>query len=186
VIRVVDGDTIETSAGRIRLIGIDTPERGDCNYESAASELASALAAHGNQVVLVPGARDDQDRYGRLLRYVETPAGDDINLHMVATGYAIARYDSRDGYGSHTRESAYVAADAASTAPGCERATGGGPAVAPPAPAPAAPLAGGGEPWNQPGPDLDCKDIGQPVTITGPDYHNLDGDGDGFACESYR
>ncbi len=27
---VVDGDTIETSAGTVRIIGIDAPERGEC------------------------------------------------------------------------------------------------------------------------------------------------------------
>jgi Tfp pilus assembly protein FimV len=42
----------------------------------------------------------------------------------------------------------------------------------------------GNEPWNMPGPDLDCADIGHQVTITGPDYHDLDRDGDGIACES--
>ncbi len=41
------------------------------------------------------------------------------------------------------------------------------------------------EPWNRPGPDLDCVDIGHSVRITGPDYHNLDRDGDGIGCESY-
>ena len=44
---------------------------------------------------------------------------------------------------------------------------------------------GSDEPWNVPGPDLDCVDIGHSVRITGPDYHNLDRDGDGIGCESY-
>jgi hypothetical protein len=41
----------------------------------------------------------------------------------------------------------------------------------------------GAEVWNSPGPDLDCSDIGHPVTITGTDYHGLDADGDGIGCE---
>jgi hypothetical protein len=41
----------------------------------------------------------------------------------------------------------------------------------------------GAEVWNLPGPDLDCSDIGHPVTITGTDYHGLDADGDGIGCE---
>lgn len=47
------------------------------------------------------------------------------------------------------------------------------------------PSSGGGEPWNSPGPDLDCGDIGHTVYINGPDYHRLDRDGDGVGCESY-
>lgn len=190
VTRVVDGDTIETSLGTIRLIGIDTPERGECNYDTATAELEGALAAHGNQVVLAAGATDDSDRYGRLLRYVDTPSGEDLNLHMINTGLANARYDSRDGYGRHPRETSYVAADAVNAAPGCAPVpvpSTPPPAPPPPAQVPPAPLAAPvGEPWNRPGPpDLDCSDIGQRVFITGPDYHRLDGDGDGIGCESY-
>ena len=40
--------------------------------------------------------------------------------------------------------------------------------------------------WNRPGPDLDCADIPtkfKPVRITGPDYHRLDRDGDGWGCD---
>ena len=33
---------------------------------------------------------------------------------LVAEGYAVARYDSRDGYGPHEREAAYVSLDEAS------------------------------------------------------------------------
>jgi hypothetical protein len=45
--------------------------------------------------------------------------------------------------------------------------------------------AGSAEPWNSPGPDLDCADVGRKVRITGPDYHRLDADGDGWGCDSY-
>jgi len=34
--------------------------------------------------------------------------------------------------------------------------------------------------------DLNCKDIKQYVTVLGYDQYNLDGDGDGGGCESYR
>lgn len=33
-------------------------------------------------------------------------------------------------------------------------------------------------------PDLDCPDVGGPVTVTGSDPHGLDADGDGSGCES--
>ena len=190
VLDVVDGDTIETTVGTVRLIGIDTPEVGECNYEAATNELRGAIQANGNQVVLLTGKTEDKDKYGRLLRYVDTVDGVDLNGHMVTTGLAIARYDSRDGYGWHPRESAYIAADAANNAPGCEVTPTPQPTpvtpvppVAPVEPEPQQPTSG--EPWNQPGPDLDCADIGHVVFITGTDYHKLDRDGDGVGCESY-
>ncbi|MCB9412670.1 MAG: thermonuclease family protein [Actinobacteria bacterium] len=120
VTKVIDGDTIDTTAGRVRLIGIDTPERGDCNYGAASDELAGKISEQSDQVVLVrSGGGDDVDRYGRLLRYVDTIGGQDLNLHMITSGYAVTRYDSRDGYARHDREDTYVAADEASPAKPC-------------------------------------------------------------------
>lgn len=119
VTNVIDGDTIDTTAGRVRLIGIDTPERGDCNYEPAADELLRVIAEQSDQVVLVRGGTDDTDRYDRLLRYVDTVGGRDLNLHMITSGYATARYDSQDGYPRHDREDAYRAADLTAQAQSC-------------------------------------------------------------------
>ncbi len=117
VTTIVDGDTIDVSGvGRVRLIGIDTPERGACGYESATLALAALIL--DEHVTLVSGASEDVDRYGRRLRYVD--AGPvDAGLSMIRDGWAIARYDSRDGYGRHSREDQYVAADRASPDRGC-------------------------------------------------------------------
>jgi len=116
VVNIVDGDTVDvlSSSGveeRIRVVGIDTPEQGQCGFEEAADALARLVA--GQTVTLVAGARDDRDRYGRLLRYLDVGTVD-AGLELIRAGHAIARYDSRDGYGRHPREGAYVAADAAS------------------------------------------------------------------------
>lgn len=117
VTNVVDGDTVDVEGvGRIRVIGIDTPERGACGYESATQ--AMSVLVLGRPVTLTPGAVDDADRYGRLLRYVDVGSRD-AGLSLIADGWAIARYDSRDGYGAHTREDEYVAADEASADLGC-------------------------------------------------------------------
>jgi endonuclease YncB( thermonuclease family) len=111
VTSVVDGDTLDLSDGTvIRLIGIDTPERDQCGYGDATAVMAGLVT--GFDITLLPGARDDVDKYGRLLRYVEAN-GIDVNLAMIESGRAIARYDGRDGYGEHPRQSAYVAADEA-------------------------------------------------------------------------
>lgn len=116
VTKVVDGDTVDvvSSAGqqeRIRVIGIDTPEQGECGFAEASAALGKMVQS--KVVTLVPGARDDRDRYDRLLRYLDVD-GRDAGLELIRGGYAIARYDSRDGYGRHSREDAYVAADLAS------------------------------------------------------------------------
>jgi endonuclease YncB( thermonuclease family) len=117
VTHVVDGDTVDVEGvGRIRVIGIDTPERGACGYDSAT--LAMAALVLGESVTLVPGAAEDVDRYGRLLRYVDV-AGTDAGLSLIEDGWAIARYDSRDGYGAHPREASYVAADQSAEDLGC-------------------------------------------------------------------
>jgi endonuclease YncB( thermonuclease family) len=111
VTKVIDGDTVEVSTGeRVRIIGIDTPESGQCGFNEAAN--AMRLLVQGKAVTLSSGARDDRDGYGRLLRYVDVGTVD-AGLAMIQRGLAVARYDSRDGYGAHQREHVYVTTDAA-------------------------------------------------------------------------
>jgi micrococcal nuclease len=87
VSRVVDGDTFYCTDGvRVRLIGIDAPERAQ---GGAAREAASALRRR-----LPAGARvrleqdvTPRDRYGRLLAYVW--AGDSlVNEALLREGWA--------------------------------------------------------------------------------------------------
>lgn len=81
---VVDGDTIDTTAGRVRILGVNAPERGERCYGESKEFLKSLL---GSSVKL---ERDfiGKDRYGRLLRYVH--ANVSIPLEMVRKGYAKA------------------------------------------------------------------------------------------------
>lgn len=97
---VIDGDTIDVAgpdggAARVRLLGINTPEvehedaEAQCGGEAAADRLAELLP-EGTAVQLVADSRADaEDRYGRLLRYVETDAGD-AGATLVSEGYAYA------------------------------------------------------------------------------------------------
>lgn len=172
---VTDGDTLVLSNGEsVRLVGIDAPETGDCGSIRAEEMLAELTL--GKRVTLETPVRD-RDKYDRLLRYVDIGTVD-AGMRLIKRGLAIARYDSRDGYERHARQPSYVRADAASPAVVC----------APP-PADPVPFAGGGSncaPGYSPciasyPPDLDCADTG-PVTVTGPDPHGLDADGDGVAC----
>lgn len=178
VVRVVDGDTVTLGNGdTVRLGGIDAPEVGECGYKRARNKLSELVL--GKQVSL--GATDeDHDQYGRLLRYVDVD-GTDSGLRLIKDGLSIARYDSRDGYGFHPREPAYIKADQASKAYICAKPV---PLVAQPKPKTNKNCAPGYSPCIPPyPPDLNCPDIGHPVTVTGSDPHGLDRDGDGIACE---
>ena len=109
VIRVIDGDTVVISGDeRVRLIGIDTPENGQCGFDEAKQALEKLLAS--GSATFYSGTTSDKDKYDRLLRYIEVE-GIDVGLNLISNGFAIARYDSRDGYGPHDRESEYVSAD---------------------------------------------------------------------------
>lgn len=126
VTRVVDGDTLEVTGAAasetVRILGIDTPERGECGFTPAATRLSGILGRAAAVTLSTAGSgKDDRDRYDRILRYVDA-GGVDVGLALIQQGLAIARYDSRDGYGAHPRERAYVAADEAAPAAGCPAA----------------------------------------------------------------
>jgi len=107
--KVIDGDTIELENGeRVRLLGIDTPER----YESSKldkdaersgkdkktiqklGELAAIYTKkliEGKKVIIAPEpGHEDKDKYGRLLRYVYLEDGTFVNKKIVEEGYANA------------------------------------------------------------------------------------------------
>lgn len=142
---VVDGDTVTTSAGTVRLIGIDTPERGQCGHDEAAAVI-SALVSPGDPVTLeLPEGENDADAHGRLLRYVATRDGVDLGLAQLEAGNAVARYDSTDGYPAHPREAAYRAAQRATL--GRDGSVVTSTCAEPATPAPPATAPDPGEPW---------------------------------------
>lgn len=114
---VVDGDTIETTAGTVRIIGIDAPERGECGHDEASAAIGSLLSGGDPVTLELPAGENDRDRHERLMRYVVTGAGVDLGLMQLQEGNAIARYDSSDGYPAHPHEAAYHAAQVASAGP---------------------------------------------------------------------
>jgi micrococcal nuclease len=87
VVRVIDGDTVEVleadkAAHRVRLAGIDTPERGQAFGTRAKQAL---LARVGGETVTVEW--DKRDRYRRIIGKLVLE-GQDVNLSMVEDGYA--------------------------------------------------------------------------------------------------
>jgi len=106
VLRVVDGDTLHvelasspTPDERVRLLRIDTPERGEAGYERATACLLE-LTAGGSVVLEWEGDHAERDAYGRLLAYVR--AGDLLlNLELVRRGYS--RFFTKYGEGRYAQ-----------------------------------------------------------------------------------
>ncbi len=91
--RVIDGDTIEIENDtRIRLIGINAPDEGEC-YFSEAKEFTKNLLE--KKSVRLDKDISGEDEYGRLLRYVVIPSdktGTDnviANSEIIRNGYAL-------------------------------------------------------------------------------------------------
>ena len=76
VLNVIDGDTFDSSIGRVRFYGIDTPERGEPCFKDA-TEAARRLL--GSVVRLEDGPRRT-DSFGRRLAYVYDASGNSLDV----------------------------------------------------------------------------------------------------------
>ena len=91
VTRTIDGDTLDTAQGRLRLFGVDTPERGGLCFTEATDRL-SGLAGELIRVESGPRATDP---FGRQLYYVYTMAGHNVEAILIREGLGTAW--TRDG-----------------------------------------------------------------------------------------
>lgn len=111
--RVIDGDTFDlhSRAGRvrIRIYGIDTPERGERGYQAATEGLRALLAAGPVACAVRPG----EVTYGRLVATCMA-AGRDIALEQLRAGLAAPWCSYLRG---DRLEAAYLAAAAAVKGP---------------------------------------------------------------------
>jgi micrococcal nuclease len=90
VIRVIDGDTLEIeNKQKVRLLGINTPERNEPYYEEAKDFLKQLE----NKTVEIESS--EVDRYGRLLAHV-TFQGNLINKEILANGLGSLYYYDKD------------------------------------------------------------------------------------------
>lgn len=89
IIRVIDGDTIELflinslTTIKIRLNGIDCPEKGQPYYEEATT-YTSDLCLH-KQVGVI---KYDKDKYDRLIADIILPDGRNLSEELVRAGFA--------------------------------------------------------------------------------------------------
>lgn len=195
VLEVIDGDTIRVDIeGRVytvRYIGVDTPEtvhptHGVEPYGVEASEANKRLVS-GKAVELEKDV-SETDRYGRLLRYVYV-GGIMVNAWLVENGYAqVSTFPPDVKYESLFLESQREAV-AAGLGMWSETA----------APekddTPSSQSTPSELRYDPNGPDRDCGDFAthaeaqvffEEASEFGGDPHRLDGDNDGFACESLR
>ena len=95
--RVIDGDAFvsgrnrDGSESRVRLYGVDTPERGEPCFEEATERFRDLA---GDSVRIEFGPRSE-DRYGRALFYVYTEAGESVAEKLIREG--LGKAWERDG-----------------------------------------------------------------------------------------
>ena len=87
---VVDGDTLDVEGvGRIRLVGVNTPERGQLGYQEAKDFVTSMCL--GKTVYLDIDDEKHHDKYGRVLAVVYV-GNVNINKELLKRGYAEIMY----------------------------------------------------------------------------------------------
>ena len=92
---VIDGDTIALTNGlKVRLLGINTPEKDMPGYQIAKNYLSEIAA---DNVIYID--RKGTDRYGRLLAYIFTKEENkNVNAMILEQGYGHLYYYDKDKY----------------------------------------------------------------------------------------
>lgn len=80
--RVIDGDTVVVNGTSVRMLGLNTPEKGE-KYYKEAKEYTESLVM--NRTVLIE--RRGKDKYNRDLGYLFYE-GENLNAKVVEKGYA--------------------------------------------------------------------------------------------------
>ena len=94
VLRVVDGDTLHvripgspTPDERVRLLRVNTPERGQPGYERATACLIALTAGKRVELEWERSGVAERDEFGRLLAYVHA-GGAHVNEEVVRQGFS--------------------------------------------------------------------------------------------------
>ena len=96
VAKLVDGDTFHVTMPDghdevVRFLGINAPETTKGHHDCYGQQASDYVAQHTQGVPITLTAdpsQGDRDRYGRLLRYIDTSTGEDIELSELRLGLA--------------------------------------------------------------------------------------------------
>lgn len=192
--RVVDGDTIIVSGvGRVRLIGVDTPESVDprrpVEFFGKEAGAFTRRLVDGKQVRL-DYDWERTDRYGRTLAYVYLLDGTFVNAEIIRRGYghAYTRFPFKhlERFRQFEREARVAGRGLWGATPGAERRVASATPVRRPA---ASDLPAALARWDDNGNGrITCAEARRhgiaPVPRGHPAYRYMrDGDGDGIVCE---
>jgi endonuclease YncB( thermonuclease family) len=118
--RILDGDTIQIDATKIRLSGIDSPEKDQVCLDPAGERWACGIDARDELIAHAGGKPwtchiSGLDRYGRSLAACEVD-GQDIGQWMVRSGWAMAfvryshQYDADEAVARKAQEGLWIGA----------------------------------------------------------------------------
>lgn len=91
ITRIIDGDTIETMEGKVRLLGINTPENNQPYYKSARDYL------NNYENLEIEVYTREKDRYGRILGYVYYK-NKNLNQEILRLGLGHLYYYNKDSF----------------------------------------------------------------------------------------
>ena len=94
VINIVDGDTIDVeketgNIHRIRLLGVDTPERNEL-WRNEATQFTKSVLYNNDVIVVFDGQTREKCKFGRYLAYIYINDAN-FNAQLLKNGYAKIR-----------------------------------------------------------------------------------------------
>lgn len=101
VTHIVDGDTLDATVDlgfritfeqRVRLYGIDTPERGQLGYAEAAAMLRELTIGSPFPAQIIARTVKPADKYGRWLASLSTPTCPDVAQAIIDAGLGVAYF----------------------------------------------------------------------------------------------
>lgn len=105
---VIDGDTLATGVGRLRIFGIDAPESAQTCRRRGQSYACGAEASRVMAALLGAGILAcealDTDRYGRTVARCRNARDTDIGGELVRQGWAVAFTRYSEAYLAQERE----------------------------------------------------------------------------------